>query len=1023
MAYRLVETREEGLAQITDLVNSFDRDITTFNSSSYNETQLRNDFIDPLLKSFGWDISNEKNKNQFMRDVIQEESIQVEDECSRKKPDYTLRVQGLRKLFVEAKKPYIEIASSQESAFQVRRYGWNANLGISILTNFKKLIIYDCRLRPDIHENERVARIHVYEYTNFVNDFNEIFDLISFESASSGRLDELYSVFEIEGQTFDDYFLEQLERWRYKLAVSAVQLNDQLVSEDINFLVQRLLNRIVFLRICEDRTIEHFETLRNIQSYDDLKLLFQRSDAKYNSRLFNFIEDSLSLNISIDSEVLIEIFNELYYPLSPYDFTVVDPSILSQIYEKFLGRYAVIDDSRQLAMISNPEASASNGVVPTPKLIVEQIVNETLSSLVQGKSSNQIAQLKMADICCGSGTFLISMYDFLLKSTIEKILEEGVADTEIIYELSENTYVLTLNAKRNILEGCIYGVDINPYATEVTEFSLLLKLLEGESGASIDHFIRQYSTKVLPSLQNNIKCGNSLVDNRFYEFMPEAIHDNQLLLRVKPFDWNAEFPFLRETEGFDAILGNPPYVRIQNLVKYSSEEVKFYRSDLSGLSVAKTKTIDKYYVFLEKAIKLLNPRGFLGYIVPNKFFIIKGGQALRSFISESASLSKVVHFGITQVFPGRSTYTAILVVQKEVKEQFQFKRVNTINPNILVDNHGYQEYNQTDFKNNPWIFLARETEAVFGKLYSEHTLPLRSLAQICVGLQTSMDKVYIFNPLEETENTFIFNSIDDVRTEIEKNICMPCIYNLSFGLFDSIDPNAQMIFPYTFDNGRAEVLTEEYFIEHYPLCWSYLNEYRVQLAGRNINGRDPVWYQYGRSQSLTRYHNTAKLIWPVLSTKPSYVLDEMNIQFTGGGNGPYYSLINDSEYSILYILGILSHPLFERMVKAGASEFRGDYYSHGKQFIENIPIRVIDQENEDDIRCYNKIIQSVTDLITTKQSLNNSYDANRMVLQRRFDFIYDGLISSINELYGINSIEFHSVINDEMFTNELNTEN
>ena len=146
-------------------------------------------------------------------------------------------------------------------------------------------------------------------------------------------------------------------------------------------MIQRLLNRIIFLRICEDRTIEKFETLKNIKSYDELKPLFQQSDKKFNSGLFDFIEDTLSLKIDIDSEVLIEIFNELYYPLSPYDFSVVDPTILSQIYERFLGSRIVLEEGRQFSIVEEPEVSASNGVVPTPKIIVEQIIKDTLSPL------------------------------------------------------------------------------------------------------------------------------------------------------------------------------------------------------------------------------------------------------------------------------------------------------------------------------------------------------------------------------------------------------------------------------------------------------------------------------------------------------------------------------------------------------------------------------------------------------------------------------------------------------------------
>ena len=130
--------------------------------------------------------------------------------------------------------------------------------------------------------------------------------------------------------------------------------------------------------------------------------------------------------------------------------------------------------------------------------------------------------------------------------------------------------------------------------------------------------------------------------------------------------------------------------------------------------------------------------------------------------------------------------------------------------------------------------------------------------------------------------------------------------------------------------------------KNYPLAWKYLNEYKSTLEKRSFNDKSPIWYQYGRSQHLSKFININKLVWPVLSTKPSYVLDTKELFFTGGGNGPYYGLISRSEYSLYYILGILSHPIIERMVKAGASVFRGAYYSHGKQFLERLPIRKID---------------------------------------------------------------------------------
>jgi hypothetical protein len=242
---------------------------------------------------------------------------------------------------------------------------------------------------------------------------------------------------------------------------------------------------------------------------------------------------------------------------------------------------------------------------------------------------------------------------------------------------------------------------------------------------------------------------------------------------------------------------------------------------------------------------------------------------------------------------------------------------------------------------------------------------------------------------------------------------------LSFGLFDTVEHNAKMIFPYTIVGGKAEVFTEEYFEQTYPLAWAYLNIFKAPLSRRSINGsKDPKWYQFGRSQSLTRFHNTPKLIWPVLSTKPGYVYDQINIQFTGGGNGPYYSLFSISDYSLFYILAVLSHPVIEAMVKSGASEFRGAYYSHGKQFIENLPIRKIDFNNPKERLQHDDIVKIVQETIKTKSTMDlETIYTKRHILKRKMDILYSSLIQQINTLYNISDKDVKVVMNDEMLNN------
>jgi tRNA1(Val) A37 N6-methylase TrmN6 len=1017
MSFSIVNSKQDGQEQLERLVEAYHAERSTYRSSDYNEAQTRSDFIDPLLKCFGWDVNNSKGNTYYLRDVIQEESIAVDDDSNKKMPDYTLRVDGIRKIFVEAKKPSVNISESKESAFQIRRYGWNANLGISILANFDQLIIYDCRHRPDPEDDEHIARVKVIDYDELVTQFEELYDLISYEAVVAGRIEDQFSNDDFSGQTFDKYFLKQIEDWRHKLAISAIESNEQVNNRNINFLIQRLLNRIIFLRICEDRAIEEYETIKSASGYDDLKQIFLDADRKYNSGLFGFIEDTLSLEISINSKVLIEIFNELYYPLSPYDFSVIDSSILSQIYEKFLGSELKIESDGQLNLVQQPEVMASNGVVPTPKFIVEQIVKNTINPLLAEKRYPEYRDIKIADICCGSGTFLITVYEQIQRNIIDSFYK-NLAEKDLAFESADGAKKLTLKAKKRILLNNIYGVDLNPYAVEVTKFSLLLMLLEDESSATVDSYLSNNDEEVLPNLSGNIKCGNSLVDDNFYEFAPDSINDDDKLRKLNIFNWEEEFDFINEDSGFDAIVGNPPYVRIQKLVEHQHDEIKFYQSKEHGFEVAKNQTIDKYYVFIQKAISLLSSQGFLGYIVPHKFFIVKGGKALRKFITNNISLRKVYHFGVNQVFPGRATYTAILVFQKGYDEKIKFKKIPKVAPKYFKDDEEFVEYEQSYIGAKPWVFVSEDVKEVFSRFEDCGTTKLSELADITVGLQTSADDIYIFQPSDETDSNFILSK-DGESWEIEKSICLPCIHDLSFSLFDTIGANKQIIFPYDICDGHADLIPESEMISNYPSCWEYLEHHKEKLKNRSFNGSDPVWYQFGRSQSLSKFHDKRKLIWPVLSREPSYILDNDDLQFTGGGNGPYYSLINRSDYSIHYLMGILSHPIIESMIKSRSSEFRGAYYSHGKQFMKNLPIKIIDFNNEDETELYQSIVKDVEKLIETRKSVSNAYGQNKTIQKRKFNYLKRSMTASINKLYNITEEDVQRVLEDEMLSTEL----
>jgi hypothetical protein len=618
----------------------------------------------------------------------------------------------------------------------------------------------------------------------------------------------------------------------------------------------------------------------------------------------------------------------------------------------------------------------------------------------------------------------LSLFDYLVEKYIEIWAKEGKTSPDKMYRSPEGDWLLTLKSKQQILLNNIFGLDINPYAVEVSRFSLLLKLLEHENARSIDHYLATYKQKVLPNLASNIKCGNALLDNAYFEFNEEALANDELLYALKPFNWQEEFPFLQTHNGFDAIIGNPPYVRIQKLVKHFNQEITYYQSKQSPYSVGRKDNIDKYYLFIERAIQLTHAHGTIGYIVPHKFFIVKGGRKLRTAIASHANLSKIIHFGVTQAFPGRSTYTAILILDKQERENFFVQRIATLNKEHIFRSAPSTQYSTSDYTDSPWVFLSTAASTLFEKIRDNDIVPLKEIADIPVGLQTSADKIYIVSPIEQKENSILFEK-RGVTWKIESSILLPCIYDLSFNLFDTLSPNSAIIFPYSISGNQATILSEKDMQHKYPLCWEYLSAYKAELEKRSISGpKDVKWYQFGRSQSLTKFHNTPKLIWPVLSTQPCYVYDKANLQFTGGGNGPYYSLIPKTEYSLLYLMGILSHPVFEAMIKAGASEFRGAYYSHGKQFIENLPIRTIDSaSNSPEKGYYDAIIKTTQDIITAKEVFaKTSLAAKKTVLQRKIDYLFKELISTINALYGIDMDDIDSIKGNKLFLTE-NLEN
>ncbi len=987
---------------IKELIERFQKNLSEYNSKGYNEAQLRQEFINPFFEALGWDVYNKSGAAPAYRDVIHEDSIKITG--GTKAPDYCFTLSGRRMFFVEAKKPAVGIVSDSNPVYQLRRYAWSAELSLSILTNFEDLCIYESRQKPHVGDKSSVERVKHIKYTEYVERWDEIASVFSYSSVKQGSFDQFAKSVEKKRGTQEvgDEFLKEIEEWREKLAKNIAIRDPNLGVRELNFCVQKTIDRIIFLRMCEDRGIESYGQLRSIAEkdsiYENLCKIFKKADEKYNSGLFHFrkekerntLIDELTLTLSIDDAILKNIFRHLYYPNCPYEFSVLPPDILGNVYEQFLGKVIRLTGGHRAKIEEKPEVKKAGGVYYTPVYIVDYIVQNTIKKLCSGKTPKQISNMRILDPACGSGSFLLGAYSYLLDYHLNYYTQNKKPKRlkDQIYQGKDGQWFLTIKEKKRILLNNIYGVDIDNQAVEVTKLSLLLKVLEGTSRDIFEKQQKLWTERVLPDLVNNIKCGNSLIGPDYYNSsQTKLIEDNEEMYRINAFDWKIEFKSIMDDGGFDVVIGNPPYVRQETLGDFKEYFKKSYNT-YHGVA-------DLYVYFIERGVSLLKESGIFSYIVSNKWLRANYGQSLRKWMNQRY-IEEIIDFKDLPVFGNKvTTYPCILRIkgQQQQSSKFSASQIQDLNFQNLENYVKQNQYivDQTLLWEEGWSLADYKTQKFIEKL-KKIGCPLDKYLEgkIFVGIKTALNEAFIID--KELKEKLIEE--DPKSTELIK----PYLTGREIKRYSFLKLEKYVI---VIPKGWTKLNfsnTKDYwkvFSEAYPAISNHLMSFEEKARKRTDQG--DFWWELRACDYYDEFEKN-KIIYPEIATKGQFTIDSEKFYLDMTG----FILGSDSKY----LLGILNSKLLTFIFSNISSEIRGGFLRWKFQYMKPLPIRGIDFSKSSDKILHDNMITLVNRMLNLHQRIIKVKAENeRTIIQRQIDATDKQIDKLVYELYGLNKKE------------------
>ena len=908
-------SKEKARQEVARLVEKY-KALSATNEKKYTEAQTRRVFIEPLFGALGWDIYGGEEVVEEVKTVVG-------------LVDYVFKLNGVSQFYLEAKPLRAEL-TRPEYKKQAVTYAYNKGITWAVLTNFEGLQVYNAQTgRPFI----------TLSCDNYLTSFDDLW-LLSKESLDQNALNERaekYGALPLR-LGIEQRLFNQLRQWREALFTQLHRYNQHLSYSQIDEVIERFFNRLIFIRTCEDRRIEDRILLGAVHEWrssghkgelvEIIRRIFRDFNGYYDSDLF---ASHLTDNVFIESTTLENIINGLYEipgGMANYDFSLIDADVLGTVYEQYLGHVATVVKQRakeaqarmDLGFPSEPtfELTAKKqhrkeqGIYYTPRFVTDYIIKETVGRFLKEHNHNEIVNIKILDPACGSGSFLIRAYDELLNYHAD---QRGKPISQ-----------LDQWERLPILIGNVYGVDLDMQAVEIARLNLLLRSLARR--------------EILPSLADNIRCGNSLIsgtEDELKRYFGKNWQDK------KPFDWEQQFEDIMSKGGFDIVIGNPPYVGFHGFMEQKQYFKEVYKS-------AQGK-FDVYLPFIERGIELLREGGFLGFICPTNFMKRQHGQVLRKFLKTDYKILQVVDFQHQQIFDGALNYTGILILEKA-------KPTHTHTMTYIperIDGERFQ-VRQDNLQDDGWVFRDKTHERIVAKIEMQQNIALGELTEsVSEGIVTGKNSVFLL-PIDIAS-----------KLKLEKELLKPAIQGKQIQRYYHYPAEYVVIYPYQSKDNYTNIIPEHDLANLFPITWDYLSSRKQNLKGRQYFDKSAkAWYELWCERTFGQ-QATNKIIVPELASSNRFAHCDKSIFYLDTVCGIIPK--NKSHRTYLYLLGLLNSPLLEFYYKQTTVPKAGGFYIYKTMFLKKLPIRQIDFDKTAEKKMHDDLVAMVEKMLELNKHL------------------------------------------------------